>query len=76
MAPQSPSDASLPERAPCSQNLRQEPDAVVPHVGICAGGRPQGRSLPGHRNDSARPPRSGRRAETRAGEDPPDPAPT
>ena len=25
---------------------RQEPSAVVPHAGICAGGRPQGRSLP------------------------------
>jgi hypothetical protein len=36
----SPCDAPLPERALRSQNLRQEPDAVVPHVGICAGGRP------------------------------------
>jgi RNA-directed DNA polymerase len=25
---------------------RQEPSAVIPHAGICAGGRPQGRSLP------------------------------
>jgi hypothetical protein len=25
---------------------RQEPSAVVPLAGICAGGRPQGRSLP------------------------------
>ena len=25
---------------------RQEPSALVPHAGICAGGRPQGRSLP------------------------------
>jgi hypothetical protein len=25
---------------------RQEPSAVIPHVGVCAGGRPQGRSLP------------------------------
>jgi RNA-directed DNA polymerase len=25
---------------------RQEPSAVVPHAGICAGGRPKGRSLP------------------------------
>jgi len=37
MASQSPDEASLPRRAPCSQNLRQEPDAVVPHVGIRAG---------------------------------------
>ena len=27
-------------------DLRQEPSAVVPLAGICAGGRPQGRSLP------------------------------
>ena len=40
VAPASPCDASLPERALRSQNLRQEPDAVVPHVGIRAGGRP------------------------------------
>ena len=46
VAPASPCDASLPERALRSQNLRQEPDAVVPHVGIRAGGRPRGRSLP------------------------------
>ena len=26
--------------------LRQEPDAVIPLVRICAGGRPKGRSLP------------------------------
>src|SRR5664280_1552399 len=26
----------------------QEPSAVVPHAGICAGGRPKGRSLPRH----------------------------
>jgi len=38
--------ASLPGSAPGRQNLRQEPSAVVPHAGICAGGRPQGRSLP------------------------------
>ena len=30
----------LPRRALCRQNLRQEPGAVVPHTGICAGGRP------------------------------------
>src|SRR6187551_821587 len=40
VAPASPCDASLPERALRSQNLRQEPDAIVPHVGIRAGGRP------------------------------------
>ena len=28
------------------QHPRQEPSAVVPLAGICAGGRPQGRSLP------------------------------
>ena len=37
MATTSPCDASISERAPRSQNLRQEPDAVVPHVAICAG---------------------------------------
>ena len=36
----------FPERALRRQNPRQEPSAVVPHAGICAGGRPQGRSLP------------------------------
>ena len=40
VAPASPCDASLPERALRSQNLRQEPNAVVPHAGIRAGGRP------------------------------------
>jgi RNA-directed DNA polymerase len=40
MAPKGPGDASLPERALHSQNLRQEPSAVVPHAGIRAGGRP------------------------------------
>src|SRR3954453_13590526 len=39
-------DASLPGGALRRQNLRQEPSAVVPHAGICAGGRPRGRSLP------------------------------
>jgi hypothetical protein len=33
-------------RALRRQNPRQEPSAVIPHAGICAGGRPQGRSLP------------------------------
>ena len=46
MATASPRDAPLPERALRRQNPRQEPGAVVPHAGICAGGRPQGRSLP------------------------------
>ena len=27
-------------------DLSEEPSAVVPHAGICAGGRPKGRSLP------------------------------
>ncbi|MBT8224023.1 MAG: hypothetical protein KJO75_00780 [Dactylosporangium sp.] len=40
MAAESPGEASSPKRALCRQNLRQEPDAVVPHVGIHAGGRP------------------------------------
>src|SRR5213078_3503503 len=46
MASTSPCDASLPGGALRRQNLRQEPSAVVPHAGICAGGRPRGRSLP------------------------------
>ena len=36
----------FPERAIRRPHPRQEPSAVVPHAGICAGGRPQGRSLP------------------------------
>jgi len=32
--------------APWRYYLRQEPDAVMPHVRIRAGGRPQGRFLP------------------------------
>ena len=35
-----PHRASLPKRALCRQNPRQEPIAVVPHDGICPGGRP------------------------------------
>ena len=31
---------------------RQEPSAVVPHAGICAGGRPHGRPLPRSFDDS------------------------
>src|SRR5512132_615988 len=46
MATKTTRDASLPGGALRRQNLRQEPSAVVPHAGICAGGRPQGRSLP------------------------------
>src|SRR5439155_26945795 len=46
VASTSPRDASLPGGALRRQDLRQEPSAVVPHAGICAGGRPQGRSLP------------------------------
>ena len=42
VAPASPREASLPGRALRRQNLRQEPSAVVPHAGICAGGRPAG----------------------------------
>ena len=30
----------------CASDPRQEPSAVVPHAGICAGGGPQGPSLP------------------------------
>ena len=46
MATATTRDASLPGGALRRQNLRQEPSAVVPHAGICAGGRPRGRSLP------------------------------
>ena len=41
-----PRAASLSRRAIRRQNPRQEPSAVIPHAGICAGGRSQGRSLP------------------------------
>jgi RNA-directed DNA polymerase len=44
--PARPPRAPVPGSALCRQDLRQEPSAVVPHAGICAGGRPQGRSLP------------------------------
>jgi hypothetical protein len=44
-----PNHASLPGSAPCCQDPRQESSAVVPHTGICAGGRPRGRSLPRQR---------------------------
>src|SRR3954471_15884921 len=46
MATATTRDASLPGGALRRQNLRQEPSAVVLHAGICAGGRPRGRSLP------------------------------
>ena len=40
MATTRPRDASFPGRALRRQNPRQEPSAVIPHAGICAGGRP------------------------------------
>ena len=46
MATTRPPPSSLSQHALRRQNPRQEPSAVVPHAGICAGGRPQGRSLP------------------------------
>ncbi len=36
----------FPEARFAAMHPRQEPSAVIPHAGICAGGRPQGRSLP------------------------------
>ena len=59
VAPACPRQAPLPGCALRRQNLRQEPSAVVPHAGICAGGRLQGRSLP--RLAPTAPPRSTRR---------------
>ena len=41
-----PCVAPLSRRAIRRQNPRQEPSAVIPHAGICAGGRSQERSLP------------------------------
>src|ERR1019366_5077239 len=46
VAPACPGAVSLPGSALRRSHLRQEPSAVVPLAGICAGGRPQGRSLP------------------------------
>ena len=46
MASTGPNTASLSGGTLCRLNLRQEPSAGMPHAGICAGGRPQGRSLP------------------------------
>ena len=42
-----PDHAPLAERAVRRPHPRQEPSAVIPLAGICAGGRPQGRSLGG-----------------------------
>ena len=46
MATTRPCEASIPRHAVRRQNPRQEPSAVILHAGICAGGRPKGRSLP------------------------------
>ncbi len=46
VAPACSHPASLSRDALRRSYSRQEPSAVVPHAGICAGGRPQGRSLP------------------------------
>ena len=46
MAPTRPRDASIPDRALQRSHPRQEPSALAAHAGICAGGRPKGRSLP------------------------------
>src|ERR1017187_1341861 len=46
MAPSRPNHASLAERPVRRPYPRQEPSALAVHAGICAGGRPQGRSLP------------------------------
>jgi hypothetical protein len=46
VAAASPDHASMAKRAIRRPHPRQEPSAVVPLAGICAGGRPKGRSLP------------------------------
>jgi group II intron reverse transcriptase/maturase len=46
VAPDSPYLSSVPEPAPGVHDPRQEPDAVVPHVRICAGGDGRPSSLP------------------------------
>src|SRR5487761_1875670 len=46
MDPSRPHHASLAERPTRRPHPRQEPSALAAHAGICAGGRPQGRSLP------------------------------
>jgi hypothetical protein len=48
-APRPPTRSHLPSLsilAACGQDLRQEPDAVIPHVRICAGGAERSASLP------------------------------
>jgi hypothetical protein len=44
---------SSSQRATVRQHLRQEPDAVVPHVRTCAGGAGQPASLPRRKRRSA-----------------------
>ena len=46
MATTRPRDAPLPRSAIRRQHPREEPSAVVPHAGICAGGGQQWSSLP------------------------------
>ncbi len=46
VAPATPHPAPLPGRTLPRSHPRQEPSALAAHAGICAGGRPQGRSLP------------------------------
>ncbi len=46
VAPTRPRDAPLSRREIRRPHPRQEPSALAAHAGICAGGRPQGRSLP------------------------------
>src|SRR6185437_7519869 len=46
VAPATPHPAPLPRRTLPRSHPRQEPSALAAHAGICAGGRPQGRSLP------------------------------
>lgn len=55
MATTRPHEASLPKRAFRRQDPRQEPSALAAHAGICAGARPQGRSLPRSFADYRRP---------------------
>src|SRR5712692_1487534 len=49
-----PHRASPSQRELRRQDPRQEPGALIPHAGICPGGRPQGRSLPGLLVDGCR----------------------
>jgi hypothetical protein len=46
MATTRPRKTPLPRRTLPRPYPRQEPSALAAHAGICAGGRPQGRSLP------------------------------